>query len=61
MFFSDHMLFVIYLKRVSLLLGTVSSNRRNVNHSSSILNESPSFDWNVNIGKVFQIEIYEFF
>ena len=60
-FFSDLMLLIINFKLISLFLGTVSSNWGYVDHSCSVFDESATLDGDVDLRKVFETEIDEFF
>ena len=55
--FSDFVLLVEDFVVVTLLGGSVSSNRRNIDHTVSELNESASSDWKINIRQVTQDEL----
>lgn len=57
----DEVLMVILLELFSFHLGAVPSNWRHVDQSRSVLNESASFHWNLEVGDVVQTEIDEFF
>ena len=52
---------IVFLEVVSLSLRAVPSDRRNIDESCSILNESSSFDRDIDICKVVQAEIDKFF
>lgn len=56
---SNMMLMIIFLEFVSLLQRTISPNRRNVNHSSSVLNECPSFHRKLDFAHVLKSKIHQ--
>ena len=58
--FANRKLQVVFFVLISFFLRTVSSNRRNVDKSSTVLNKSASFDWNIEISDVMQAEVDEF-
>lgn len=58
--FANRVLQVVFFVLISFFLRTVSSNRRNVDESGTVLNKGASFDWNVEISNVVQAEVDEF-
>lgn len=54
------MLLIVLFEVVPFSLGAVSSDRRNVDQSSPVLNESPSLDRDFDVSKVVEAKLYEF-
>jgi len=44
----------------SFIPAAVASNRADIDHSISVLDESASFNWNIHISNVFKAEIHKF-
>ena len=56
---SNAVLVVVLFELVPLLLGTVAANRRDIDETSAILQESASLDGNVEVSDVSQAEVDE--
>lgn len=56
---TDLVLLIIHLILISLPHGCITSNRRNIDHAISILDECASLHWNVKVRNVMQDELDE--
>ena len=57
--FSNVMFVIILFKSISLVLGAVPSDWRDIHHAVSVLHECSSLHWDVEIGNVSKSEVDE--